>query len=154
MSTTKPRIENPETEKIEWLSRLNDLFLLVEGWVEESGWRTRRTTKPVTEAALGRYEVPLLLMERGGVEIVLSPIARTSADSDRVVDLYLMPGYDDVASLHFEGGRWRVRHASPFDPAAPRTVAEGERLPLEEATTNRILDAVAAHAQPSKPRSA
>lgn len=147
MSTTKPRIENPETEKIEWLNRLNDLILLVEGWVEESGWRTRRTVKPVTEAGLGRYEAPLLLMERGGVEVVLSPIARTSPESDRVVDLYLMPGYDDVASLHLEGGRWRVRQAAPPEPAAIRPMIEGEHRLLDQAAMNRILEAVAAHAE-------
>jgi len=148
MSTIKPRVENPETEKIEWLSRLNDLISLVEGWVEESGWRTRRTVKPVTEADLGRYEAPLLLMERGGIEVVLSPIARTSPENDRVVDLYLMPGYDDVASLHFEDGQWRVHHAPRPSPAALHPMIEGERLPFEEATMNRILEAVAAHAQP------
>lgn len=148
MSTTEPRIKNPEADKAEWLNRLNALISIVQGWVEESGWRTRRTSKPVTEAVAGRYEVPLLLMERDGIEIILSPLARIAPGAEGVVDLYLMPAYDDVASLHCEGDRWRIHHASPPDPAAPHAAIEGGGLPLEEKAINKILDAAAAHAQP------
>jgi len=148
MSTTESRTRNPEADKAEWLNRLSALVSLVKGWAEESGWRTRRAVKPVVEEVLGRYEVPLLLMERDGVEIVLSPLARITPGADDVVDLYLMPAYDDVASLFFENGRWRVHSAFPVDPAISHSAREAERLPLGEATINRILDAAAAHAQP------
>lgn len=148
MSTIEPGIKNAEADKVEWLGRLNALVSLIKGWVEASGWRTRQTTKPVTEAGLGRYEAPLLLMERGGVEVVLSPLARVSPGVDGVVDLYLMPAYDDVASLHFENGRWRVRSAIALDATTSRPSNEAKQLPLGEAAINRILDATAGHAQP------
>lgn len=148
MSTIEPRIKDPEADKAEWLERLSALISLVKGWVEASNWRTRQTTKPVTETGLGRYDVPLLLMEREGVEVVLSPLARTSPRTDGVVDLYLMPAYDDVASLYLENQRWRIRSAIPLDATTSRPPSEAKRLPLDEAALNRILDATAGHAQP------
>lgn len=146
MSMAEPRIDDPEAEKAEWLDRLSALVSLVKGWVEASGWRTRQVIKPVTEPGLGRYEVPLLLMKRREVEVVLSPVARTAPGAGGVVDLYLMPAYDDVVSLYFEGGQWFIHYAFPPDPTAPRSVIETERLPLGGGTINRVLDAVAAHA--------
>ena len=146
MSTAEPRVEGLEAARAEWLDRLGALVSLVKGWVEASGWQTREVTKPVTEPGLGRYEVPLLLMTRAEVEVVLSPVARTDPGAVGVVDLYLMPAYDDVVGLDFEGDRWFIRDAFPPDPTAPRSVIETERLPLDEGTINRVLDAVAARA--------
>jgi hypothetical protein len=146
MSLAGERIDDPEAVKAEWLDRLAALFSLVKGWVEGSGWRTREVTKPVTEPGLGRYEVLLLIMERDEVEIVVSPVARTFPGASGVVDLSLMPAYDDVASLCFEGGQWVIRHAYPPDPMASSSAIEAECLPLDEVALNRVLDAVAAHA--------
>ncbi len=146
MSIVESRIADSEAMKAEWLDRLGDLVSLVKGYVEASGWRTRQDTKPVTEPGLGRYEVPLLLMERAEVEVVLSPVARTVPGAGGVVDLYLMPAYDDVVSLDFEGDRWFIHYALPPESTVPRFVIEAERLPLDEGTINRVLDAVADHA--------
>ena len=146
MSLAELWTEDPEAVRAECLDRLDALISLVKNWVEASGWRTRRVTKPVTEPGLGRHEVPLLLIERGEVGVALSPLARIDPRGDGVVDLYLMPAYDDVVSLHFEGGGWFISDAFPTDPTAPRLVIENERLSLNEGTMNRVLDAVAAHA--------
>ncbi len=146
MSMIEPRIESPEAVRAEWLDHLDALFPRVKGWAEGSGWRTRPSTKPVTEPGLGRYEVPLLLMERDEVEVIFSPVARTAPGAEGVVDLCLMPGHDDVASLYFEGGRWFIHPAFPPGPKANHSSIETERLPLDRGTIDRVLDAVAAHA--------
>jgi hypothetical protein len=146
MSMAEPRIADLDAVKAEWLDRLSALVSLIKGWVEASGWRTRLITKPVTEPGLGRYEVPLLLMKRGEVEVALSPVARTAPGADGVVDLYLMPAYDDLVSLSLEGGRWFIHSVFPPDPTAPRSVIDTEWLALDEDTINRVLDAVAARA--------
>jgi hypothetical protein len=143
MAIAETRIENPEAGKAEWLDRLSALVSDVKGWVEPSGWRTRQVTSTVTEPDLGSYEVTLLLMERGEVEVILSPLARTGPGTDGVVDLYLMPGYDDLASLDFEDGRWLIRRASPPGPRGPRPVGEADRVPLNGDSLNRVLGSVA-----------
>jgi hypothetical protein len=135
MPITDARIEVAEALKAEWLDRLAVLVAQVKGWAEASGWRARQVSKTVAEPGTGRYEVPVLLLERGDVEVALSPLARTGPGADGVVDLYRMPAYDDVASLDREGVRWSIR------PARTR-----DRLPLDAFALNRVLDSVVADA--------
>ena len=136
----EPRIEDPEAVKSEWLGRLESLVRDVKGWAEAAGWRTRRITKTVNERRLGKYEVPVLLMEKEAVEVVLNPVARLVPGADGAVDLYLSPAYDDIASLFFEGDHWVVH-----DSRRPGPVESAPR-PYEEATIRAILDGMAADA--------
>jgi hypothetical protein len=148
MSIAEPRIKDPEAVKAEWLERLNALVSLIKGWVEASGWRTRQTAKTVTEPALGRYEVPLLIMERGEIEVILAPLTRVRPEADGTVDLYLMPGYDDLATIESADGGWIIRDTFPLDRTVPPPVFGGERLPPGEDAINRVLDAINPDAYP------
>ena len=143
---SEPKIENPEAVKSEWLDRLEALVRDVKGWAEADGWRTRRITKTVNERRLGKYEVPVLLMEKDAVEVVLNPVARFVPGADGAVDLYLSPAYDDIASLYFEGDHWVVHYGERPDPMATHSVVEITPRPYEEATIRAILDAMAADA--------
>ncbi len=141
-----PRIEDPEAVKSEWLGRLEALVRDVKGWAETAGWRTRRITKTVNERRLGKYEVPVLLMEKDAVEVVLNPVARLVPGADGAVDLYLSPAYDDIASLYFEGDHWVVHYGERPDPSATNGPVEITPRPYEEATIRAILDGMAADA--------
>src|SRR3954447_26111667 len=110
----EPQIENVEVVKSEWLDRLDRLIREIKGWAEAYGWKTRVYRKPMKEdTALGRYDAPRLVMEReqDGVVVALDPVTRFVPGADGGVDLYLMPGYDDIASLYYEGDRWVVHYA-------------------------------------------
>lgn len=76
MAIVEPRIEDLESAKAEWLDRLDAFFAEIEGWAEASGWRVRRDTTRVRDLDSSRYTAPLLSIERGDVELILSPIAR------------------------------------------------------------------------------
>jgi hypothetical protein len=146
IAESEPRIEDPEAVKREWLGRLEALVRDVKGWAEAAGWRTRRITKTVNERRLGRYEVPVLLMEKDAVEVVLNPVARLVPGADGAVDLYLSPAYDDIASLYFEGGKWVVHYDERPDPSATNGPMEITPRPYEEATIRAILDRMTADA--------
>jgi hypothetical protein len=146
-SMPESSIANPEAVKAEWLDRLERLVADVKGWAEADGWRTRVYRKPMNEdPALGRYEAPRLVMERerDGVVVALNPVARFVPGADGGVDLYLMPGYDDIASLYYEGGRWHVHYARRSDLAGTQLADQIESLPYSEETIRRILDSMAA----------
>ena len=81
--------------------------------------------------------------------MLLDPVANDVPGAEGVVDLYLMPTYDDLASLYFEGGAWRIHYAFPVGPSEAHSVAETQALPLSEQTVNEVLDSIAAHAEPS-----
>jgi hypothetical protein len=141
-----PRIEDPEAVKSEWLGRLEALVRDVKGWAEAAGWRTRRITKTVNERRLGKYEVPVLLMEKDAVEVVLNPVARLVPEADGAVDLYLSPAYDDIASLYLDGDHWVVHYGERPDPSAINGPVEITPRPYGEATIRAILDGMVADA--------
>src|SRR5580698_3388079 len=95
------------------------------------------------------FEVQSLFLQKGPVRVLLDPIAYDVPGSEGVVDLYLMPTYDDMASLFFENGDWVIHYAFPPDPKAAHSVIETETLALSEKTINQILDSIANHATPS-----
>ena len=88
----------------EWLRRLRDLLAQVKGWAEGSHWRTREIEKSMRDSVLGQYKAPAMLMQRDTVEVILDPVGRFAPGTDGVVDLYLLPAYDDIASLYFIDG--------------------------------------------------
>jgi hypothetical protein len=95
------------------------------------------------------FEIPALFLQKGPTRVLLDPVAYDVPGAEGVVDLYLMPTYDDTASLYFESGGWVIHYAFPPDPMMPHSVIEAEALALSENTINQILDSIAAHAEPS-----
>jgi hypothetical protein len=77
--------------------------------------------------------------------VLLDPVARFVPGADGVVDLYLMPAYDDIASLYFVAGEWRLHYVFP-NTAAVATVREAQSTPLSKETLARVLDEMVAHA--------
>jgi hypothetical protein len=148
MSMSEPKATDLSPEVAEWLSCLTVLVGSVQGWAAASGWRGRLTSKHMVEKGIGRYEVPVLVLDRDDVEVSLVPVARRVPGADGLVDLFRMPAYDDVASLSLEGDEWFIHHAFTPDPAEVHSVIEPERFRLEEGSLARVLDDVAkvAHA--------
>jgi hypothetical protein len=139
-------VEDPKAMLAEWHDRLDALVNDVKGWVEKSGWRTRVISKPMKDPLLGSYRAPVLLMERDAIEVALNPVSRFVPGADGAVDLYLVPAYDDIASLYFEAGRWMIHYVFHADPMETHAVDEAEAMALSEETINRILSSIAAHA--------
>lgn len=138
------RIEGHEAVRDEWLGRLGALVDDVKRWAEPSGWFTRVISKKMEDSDLGDYRAPALLLQKDTVGILLDPISRLAPGVDGVVDLYLMPAYDDIANLYFADGRWRVDYRFHFhDGAGPGVV---EDTPLDRETLGRILDAMSRYA--------
>jgi hypothetical protein len=136
-----PQVDDPEAVRAEWLERLNALASQVKVWAEKSGWRTRVVSKPTWDPMLGRYEVPLLLMERDGVEVALNPVSRFVPDADGAVDLYVVPAYDVVASLYFLDGEWALYY--DLREAGADGSLQAVTMPLSETTILRVLDEMA-----------
>ena len=143
--TRRPRVDNPDATREEWLRQLRELVTQVKGWAEGSCWRTRVIEKSMRDSVLGEYKAPAMLMQRDTVEVILDPVGRFAPGTDGVVDLYLLPAYDDIASLYFVNGTWRLHYASRAMTEAPR-IKPAESLTLDEETLKRVLNEIAAHA--------
>jgi hypothetical protein len=139
------KADEPAEQRAEWLNRLSDLVKSVKDWAEALDWSTRRITKKMKDSRLGPYEAPALIMQKETVRVLLDPIARFVPGGGGVVDLYLMPAYDDIASLLYVDGVWRLRYA--FSAAAVRD--SDEFIPLTREAFAKVLDVMAAHAPES-----
>ena len=136
--------EQKEGLRTEWLGRLSALVDSVQGWARELGWSTRRIDKQMEDSRIGAYEAPALLLQEDLTRVLLEPIARFAPGAEGVVDLYLMPAYDDIATLFYYGGGWHLHYQSPeaSPTAKPR---EDEVRPLSKETFRAVVESMKNH---------
>lgn len=148
MATADVRATGLPPEVAGWLDCLDDLVENVKSWSGDGGWKPSLTSVDLTESGYGRYEAPVLVLSRGEVVVSLVPVARQVPGANGMVDLYVMPEFDDVASVYLEeGGQWVVHYAFHPNPKEPRSVLDTSRLPLNQDNLNLVLaDIATAHA--------
>ena len=129
--------------------RVEALVKQVREWVEPHEWVTKPYPKKMRDEERRLFEIPALFLQKGPIRMLLDPVAYDVPGAEGVVDLYLMPTYDDMASLYFQGGQWVIHYAFPVDPISTHSMVETETLVLSETTINQILDSIADHAEPS-----
>jgi hypothetical protein len=132
-------IADADNLRDEWLNRLNILVDSVKAWAEDLGWSTRRIEVRLEDSEIGTYRAPALILQEEAIKAFLEPIARSAPGAEGVVDLYIMPAYDDIASLYFYGGRWLLHHIAPGTPGAA-TIREAESTPLSRDTFREVLE--------------
>ena len=130
-------------------NRVKALVEQVQEWVEPHEWVTKPYMKKMRDVDNQVYLIPALFLQKGPIRVLLDPLAYDVPGAEGIVDLYLMPTYDDLASLYFEDAAWRIHYAFPPDPKETHSVVETKALPLSEETVNQVLDSIAAHAEPS-----
>lgn len=121
--------------------RVAELVESVRAWTAPHDWVAQEYAKKLRDGENQLYSLPALLLQKGPTRVLLDPVAYDVPGTEGVVDLYLMPTYDDMATLYFTDGVWQVHYAFPSDAAGV--------LPLGEESVNQVLDSIAAHAEPS-----
>ena len=134
------------TARHEWLERLRKLVATVKGWADELDWATRVVNKKMEDAEIGNYKASALLLQKETVRLFLEPVARSAPGTEGVVDLYLMPSYDDIASLYYDNNRWNVHYLFEEAPTVGN-IFEGKAKPLTKATIEKVFDEMSAHAR-------
>lgn len=122
-----------------WVDRVTTLVGQVEQWAREMGWSTRRVEKRLDDARIGKHRVPALLMQQDTCRALLEPIGRSAPGADGVVDLYLMPAYDDIASLYYYGDRWNLHYNMSRGTNAVVPAPETAAIPLSKETLGKVL---------------
>lgn len=125
-----------------WIERVTTLVDQVEQWARELGWATRRIDKRLDDTQIGNHRVPALLMQEEIWRFMLEPIGRSGAGTEGLVDLYLMPAYDDIAGIYYYDGRWNVHERT--DAGLPVTKAQA--APLSKEALEKLLAEMKRHA--------
>jgi hypothetical protein len=123
----------------EWLNRLRELISQIERWAQDDDWSSRWIEKRLEDSQIGKYRAPELLLQKDTARLLLEPIGRTAPGADGVVDLYLMPAYDDIASLYFCDGRWNLHYIFPASPTVA-TIQQAEPVVLSQETFRQVLE--------------
>jgi hypothetical protein len=142
---TGRRVDDAGVLRDEWLKVLADLTAKVKTWAEELNWSTRQIAKKMKDSRLGEYEAPALLMQKETTRVLLDPIARFTPGADGVVDLYLLPAYDDIASLYLVDGEWRLHYMFSGTPTVA-TISQAQPCPLSKDAVGRVLDEMSMNA--------
>ena len=122
-----------------WLERLSDLVATIRSWAKDLDWSTRQIEKKMKDSQVGTYTAPALILQKETIRVLLEPIARTAPGAEGVVDLYLMPALDDIASLYYHDGRWQLHYLFPSS-APVGNIREAEPMPLSKATLQSVLE--------------
>jgi hypothetical protein len=136
-------------QRDQFQKRVEALVEQVEGWIGPHDWVTKRYPKKMRDVDRQIFEIPALFLQKGPIRVLLDPVAYDVPEAEGVVDLYLMPTYDDLARFFFEGGAWAIHYAFPTEATQTSCEPEAQAMPLTEETLNQVLDSIAAHATPS-----
>ncbi len=128
---------------------VSNLVETIKDWVEPGDWVTRTYPKKIRDNGREVFEIPALYLQKGPTRVLLDPIAFDVPGSDAVVDLYLMPTYDDVATLYSKNGKWVIHYDFPKSQGSAHQDPEASFLPLSEESIYQVLNAIEEHAIPS-----
>ncbi|HEY7423557.1 MAG TPA: hypothetical protein VH682_04875 [Gemmataceae bacterium] len=132
--------------RLAWFDRLTELVLLVQRYAEELGWATKQIKKRMEDSYIGDYQVYALLLQKETTRVLLEPAGRSAPGAEGVVDLYLLPGYEDIATLYYYDDKWHWHYLAPGTPAAA-SGREAEAKPLSKATLRKVLEEMTKNAQ-------
>ncbi|MEX2176440.1 MAG: hypothetical protein WD872_18900 [Pirellulaceae bacterium] len=128
----------------QWLGHLNELIGEFDGWAKELGWSTRRIEKSMKDADAGSYQASALMLQRDTTRVLLEPIARSAPGAEGVVDLYLMPAYDDIASLYLTPAGWQLHYLFPESPMVA-TIRDASSKTLSKEVLAEVLNQMSSH---------
>lgn len=145
----KAEIEDEARRRVDarqvWIDRIEKLVADVEQWGGELGWRTRRIEKRLDDWYVGKHRLPALLMQEETFRILLEPVGRSAPGTEGIVDLYLLPAYDDITTLYYYDGRWNIHYAFRDVPDA-ENIREMPAIPLSKESLRKVLEDMRTHA--------
>jgi len=144
-NTNAPKSGDVRALREDWVARLSTLVDDVELWAKQLDWATRRVDKKMQDSEIGDYRVPVLLLQKETVRILLEPIARSAPGAEGVVDLYLMPAYDDIASLYYCDAKWHLHYMFTGTPTVG-TTRDAEAQLLTKESLESVLKEMKANA--------
>jgi hypothetical protein len=100
--------ESCEQQRDDWVAAVERVVSDAEAWATEQRWLVHRGPKTITEARLGSYEVPVLLVQAPAGRLVLQPGERYVGGATGRIDLSAFPSYESVLIVRTDAGWYFV----------------------------------------------
>ncbi len=117
--------------------------------LSEHEWSIRRDPKRMRDEVGNVYSVLSLTIIKGPVRLLLDPSGYDIPGADGVMDLYLLPPYDPVATLYLEDGDWFIHSPFPAVLEAIDDPTKWTRSCLTEDSIRNTLGSIVENAVPS-----
>lgn len=98
-----------EAQRDDWIAAVERVVSDAEAWATEQKWFTHRGPKAITEAPIGTYEVPTLLIQAPAGRFVIDPIARYVIGALGEIDFCVHPSYYYMMIVRTEAG-WQIEN--------------------------------------------
>ena len=128
------------------VKRVVDQF---ESTLSRQDWMLRHDPKRMRDEAGNVYSIPSLTLFKGPIRLLLDPNGYDIPGAEGVMDLYLLPPYDPVATLYLEHGEWFIHSPFPVNLNAIANATEWTRSPLTKDSISDVLESIVQHAVPS-----
>jgi hypothetical protein len=139
-------VEQRLSLRSQWITRMEELVTTVDRIAQENDWKTKLIPKKLNDRAFGEHTVSSLVMQKDLCQLMLEAHGRTAPGVDGgFAGIYLMPAYDDAASLYFYNNCWNI-HARERRSSAIARVASGEARELSRQSLGDILERMHADA--------
>lgn len=103
-----------------WQMRLESLLAQLMEWAKDFNWPVRKISKSMTDQNGHAYAAPALIIQCDTARVMIEPVTDSSPGTEGVVDLYVMPGYDDIATLYYYDQAWHLQRAGDFAEISAR----------------------------------
>lgn len=124
-----------------WVRDVESLVAEVDGWCKAEGWATRVIPRKLRDSQVGEHVVPALLLQVEFAQLLLEPRSPRVPGCDGLVDLYLLPQYDDIASVIRTAAGWRIHAGRDWDDRGDSLTPTGQPFarPVFVDTVNRMV---------------
>jgi len=124
----------------DWQQILNDLFSKIRVWVSNRDCAVKLIDKTYEVNGSGRTTIPALLIQEEALKMIVDPIDWDPVKSESIVDLYIMPQYEDGARFFYGQNEWRLYWVDP-EILYPRELQRTDgSTNLDSQNFNRLLD--------------
>ncbi|MFM7132438.1 MAG: hypothetical protein ACKO0V_24070 [bacterium] len=120
----------------------------ISAWAEMDDWVTKPYPKRLRAVDQTIFEISSLYLQKGPIRLLLDPVAYDVPGAEAAVDLYLMPTYDDLASLYCKKNQWTI-HYNPLCEMTDNKKFDTVSSPLDRHIFISILSSIFENVTPS-----
>lgn len=128
-----------------WQQRVDQLLSSIKTWSEAEGWSTKSVPIFLESRFLGPHPTSMLYLQKDRCRLQVEPISPTPQGAEGLVDIYRLPALDDIASIYFYDGAWKIHHLLD-DAAHVNNKHEAAAKPFDQRSLAEVLQSMVSHA--------